>query len=101
LPVCSYAQQRRNAPPAAEWLYCYKIHQRACTKSHQTNQRTSVQAIIPADHPPYPHSRHTPTSSPHQPKLPILPTAPAIYRNISFFPVCPDRPRFLVIIRQV
>lgn len=47
LPVCSYAQQRRNAPPAAEWLYCYKIHQRACNKSQQTDQQSPGQAIIP------------------------------------------------------
>ncbi|MDK2831842.1 MAG: hypothetical protein PWQ63_1381 [Methanolobus sp.] len=63
---------------------------------------------IPADRPADPgtsdhscqtipdlHSRHTPT--PHQPGLPILRIAPAIYRNIYFFPVSPDRPRLIVI----
>lgn len=28
-----------------EWLYCYQTHQRAYTKSHQTDQRTPGQAI--------------------------------------------------------
>ncbi|MDG6245043.1 MAG: hypothetical protein QCH31_11775 [Methanolobus sp.] len=59
------------------------------------------QAIIPAR----PYTRSTlPAHShklPHYPGLPILRIAPAICRNISFFPVCPDRPRLLVIIRQV
>lgn len=50
----------RRMPPVC--LHHYQIHQRACTKSQQTDQRTTVQTIIPATPKPTTTSHHEITS---------------------------------------
>jgi hypothetical protein len=84
----------------------HRLHRSVCTiirptKEHAPDPIRPIsgplykRSFLP-DH-PRPYQTYTPTSSPHQPGLPILRIAPAIYRNIYFFPVSPDRPRLIVI----